>query len=86
MRILVGGFNPAEKYSSRWESSKKLGVNIKKYLKPPSRNHIDINFVKISLLSVAFLTGSFLGPLRFLVEPKKLGFFNKIALEVYSLA
>ena len=31
---LVGGFNPFEKYSSKWESSPTRGEN-KKYLKPP---------------------------------------------------
>ena len=29
--FLVGGFNPFEKYSSKWESSRKF----QKYLKPP---------------------------------------------------
>ena len=33
---LVGGFNPSEKYSSKWESSPSRGEN-KKYLKPPPR-------------------------------------------------
>ena len=33
---LVGGFNPFEKYSSKWESSPNRVEN-KKYLKPPSR-------------------------------------------------
>ena len=32
--FLVGGFNPFEKYSSKWESSPNRGGN-KKYLKPP---------------------------------------------------
>ena len=32
--MLVGGFNPFEKYSSKWESSPSRGEN-KKYLKPP---------------------------------------------------
>ena len=32
--FLVGGFNPSEKYSSKWESSPTTGEN-KKYLKPP---------------------------------------------------
>ena len=31
---LVGGFNPSEKYESKWESSPN-GGEIKKYLKPP---------------------------------------------------
>ena len=31
---LVGGFNPSEKYQSKWESSPSRGEN-KKYLKPP---------------------------------------------------
>ena len=33
---LVGGFNPFEKYQSKWESSPNRGDN-KKYLKPPPR-------------------------------------------------
>jgi len=33
---LVGGFNPFEKYSSKWESSPSKGVN-KHFLKPPAR-------------------------------------------------
>ena len=33
---LVGGFNPSEKYKSKWESSRSRGEN-KKYLKPPPR-------------------------------------------------
>ena len=33
---LVGGFNPSEKYWSKWESSPSRGEN-KKYLKPPVR-------------------------------------------------
>ena len=32
--ILVGGFNPSEKYESNWKSSPNKGEN-KKYLKPP---------------------------------------------------
>ena len=32
---LVGGFNPFEKYQSKWESSPSRGEN-KKYLKPPT--------------------------------------------------
>ena len=32
---LGGGFNPSEKYESKWEYSPNFGVNIKKYLKPP---------------------------------------------------
>jgi len=34
---LVGGFNPSEKYWSKWESSPNRGEN-KKYLKPPPRS------------------------------------------------
>ena len=34
--LLVGGFNPLEKYQSKWESSPNRGEN-KKYLKPPPR-------------------------------------------------
>ena len=34
MLYLVGGFNPSEKYSSKWESSPNRVEN-KKYLKPP---------------------------------------------------
>ena len=33
-KYLVGGFNPSEKYSSKWESSPNRGEH-KKYLKPP---------------------------------------------------
>ena len=33
--ILVGGFNPSEKYWSKWESPPNRGEN-KKYLKPPT--------------------------------------------------
>ena len=32
---LVGGFNPFEKYKSKWESSPNMGEN-KTYLKPPT--------------------------------------------------
>ena len=35
-RILVGGFNPSEKYSSNWIISPNRGEN-KRYLKPPTR-------------------------------------------------
>ena len=35
--LLVGGFNPFEKYESKWESSPIFGVKIKKSLKPPPR-------------------------------------------------
>ena len=36
---LVGGFNPSEKYQSKWESSLGRGEN-RKYLKPPpSKSH-----------------------------------------------
>ena len=34
MSILVGGFNPSEKYESKWESSPNRG-EYEKYLKPP---------------------------------------------------
>jgi len=34
--VLVGGFNPFEKYKSNWESSPNRGEN-KKSLKPPPR-------------------------------------------------
>ena len=34
INYLVGGFNPFEKYESKWESSPNRGEN-KKYLKPP---------------------------------------------------
>ena len=34
--FLVGGFNPFEKYESKWKSSPNRGENIK-YLKPPTR-------------------------------------------------
>ena len=32
--FLVGGFNPFEKYESKWKSSPNRGEN-KKYVKPP---------------------------------------------------
>ncbi len=35
--VIVGGFNPFEKYSSKWESSPSFGMKIKKQLKPPPR-------------------------------------------------
>ena len=34
--LLVGGFNPFEKYLSNWKSSPNSGEN-RKYLKPPPR-------------------------------------------------
>ena len=34
---LVGGFNPFEKYESKWESSPGMDDENKKYLKPPPR-------------------------------------------------
>ena len=37
---LVGGFNPLEKYLSKWESSPSRGEK-KKYLKPPPRWNTD---------------------------------------------
>ncbi len=39
---LVGGFNPFEKYWSKWESSPNRGEN-KKYLKPPPRETLKKN-------------------------------------------
>ena len=41
-RLLVGGFNPFEKYYSKWESSPSRDEN-KKYLKPPPR--LSISFI-----------------------------------------
>ena len=38
IHILVGGFNPVEKYSSKWIIFPNSGEN-KKYLKPPPRHH-----------------------------------------------
>ena len=38
---LVGGFNPSEKYESKWVSSPGRGQN-KKCLKPPPRNHLEV--------------------------------------------
>ena len=35
IEVLVGGFNPSEKYWSKWESSPNRGEN-KTYLKPPT--------------------------------------------------
>ena len=37
---LVGGFNPLEKYESKWESSPNRGENIKKHLKPPPSHYV----------------------------------------------
>jgi len=34
-QLLVGGFNPFEKYQSKWESCPSRGEN-RKYLKPPT--------------------------------------------------
>ena len=36
LHLLVGGFNSFENYKSNWIISPRIGVNIKKYLKPPS--------------------------------------------------
>ena len=36
LHLLVGGFNSCEKYISNWIISPRIGVNIEKYLKPPS--------------------------------------------------
>ena len=36
-RKLVGGFNPFEKYESKWESSPIFGVKIKNMFQPPPR-------------------------------------------------
>ena len=33
--LLVGGFNPSEKYESNWIISLGIGGEIKNYLKPP---------------------------------------------------
>ena len=41
---LVGGFNPFEKYESKWESSPNRGEN-KKYLKPPPRQFPNLEFM-----------------------------------------
>ena len=39
--ILIGGFNPSEKYySSQIGSFPQMGVNKKKYLKPPPRQDL----------------------------------------------
>jgi len=40
---LVGGFNPSEKYESKWESSPNKGEN-KKYLKPLPRKSFKNQF------------------------------------------
>ena len=54
--LLVGGFNPFEKYYSKWESSPNMGEN-KKYLKPPPRfiiNHSRGLFFESARLSPDF--------------------------------
>ena len=40
---LVGGFNPCEKYESKWKSSPNRGEN-RQYLKPPTREVFPLNF------------------------------------------
>jgi len=47
IRILVGGFNPSEKYQSTWESSPNRGEH-KKYLKPPPRIGFYLDYPEIS--------------------------------------
>ena len=49
-KLLVGGFNPFEKYWSNWITSPG-GVENKKYLKPPARINMSI-----------FCTGCSFGP------------------------
>ena len=34
----AGGFNPFEKYESKWVHLPQIGMNVKRYLKPPPRN------------------------------------------------
>ena len=48
---LVGGFNPSEKYLSKWESSPNGGEN-KQYLKPPPRVNLGIEIPFVGLLNV----------------------------------
>ena len=49
---LVGGFNPSEKYQSKWESSPNRDENTK-YLKPPPRggNKVILNHLVLVDLS-----------------------------------
>ena len=73
--ILVGGFNPFEKYSSKWEASPNRGEN-KNYFKPPPRSirlkelevfwhkHWRISFSLPCIFVLSGLHGSF---------PRKLG-------------
>ena len=50
--ILVGGFNPFEKYESKWESSSNRGKTsgkTMKYLKPPPRTNHSFLFPTIQV-------------------------------------
>jgi len=39
--VLVGGFNPFEKYQSKWVHLPQIGMTIKQYLKPlPSVSYV----------------------------------------------
>jgi len=44
---LVGGFNPSEKFLSKWESSPSRGENIK-YLKPtPTKTYKEVLYTDV---------------------------------------
>jgi len=43
-KLLVGGFNPFEKYESKWESSPIFGVKIKNVSKPPTSKLVGTSF------------------------------------------
>ena len=45
---LVGGFNPSEKYQSKWESSPTRGENKKKLKPPPSHISRTLKATKLS--------------------------------------
>ena len=46
--LLVGGFNPFEKYESKWESSPNGGEHLKKLKPPPSVWYGKMNIVPVS--------------------------------------
>ena len=49
MDMLVGGFNPFEKYSSNWKSPPNKGEN-KTYLKPPpSMSEVDLKLIVLDV-------------------------------------
>ena len=57
MFFLVGGFNPSEKYQSKWKSSPNRGEH-EKYLKPPPSSSIEWDFSEATQNS-AFAKGHF---------------------------